>query len=841
MPAFPSREVPPELAALHDLALDLRWTWSHEADALWLRVDEEVWRRTQNPWIVLQNAKSARLRDLAADVAFVTHLNDLAAARRAYLEGPCWFAKTLGDSAPKGVAYFSMEFGLSEALPLYAGGLGLLAGDVLKTASDLGIPVVGVGLLFQEGYFRQTIDAAGRQHETYPYNEPSSLPIEPLADQAGGWLHIPIDLPGRRLLLRVWQALVGRTKLYLLDSNDPLNSPHDRGITGKLYGGDRETRLLQEIALGFGGWRLAEMLHPETEICHLNEGHAAFVVLERAHRLARRARLSFTEALWASRAGNVFTTHTAVDAAFDRFPEATVAPYLQSVMDLSDGTGVSLAQLLALGRGWRHDGAGDFDMSCLALRGALKSFGVSRLHGHVSRGLFQPLFARWPQEEVPVGHVTNGIHVPSWDSVESDKIWTAACTKERWRQMPDTLSEFIEPVPDGILWAMRAASRQRLVGNVRDRLKTHLGGRGHAPETVAQADTVFDPNILTLGFARRFTGYKRLDLLLRDPQRLIRLLTDARRPVQLVIAGKAHPDDEAGKATIQAWLALAQRPELRRHLVFLEDYDIGLAQELVEGVDVWLNTPRRPLEACGTSGMKVLVNGGLNLSERDGWWEEAYAPDHGWAIGGENGSSAQAVDARDAEALYRILEAQVVPEFYDRDAAGIPRAWVARIRRSMSVLTPAYSSTRMMRAYLATAYLPGTEAFRQRLLGNAERAKAMAHWAQRIEERWAGLHLGPPKAAREGEKWAFTAPVYLGEMAVEDVRVELYAEPPKGEDKPEIVELLPRDAISGAVNSYIYGGYVPATRPETDFTLRLVPAHPGVRVPTEMPHILWQR
>ncbi len=840
MPAFPLRDIPPALGALQDLALDLRWTWSHEADVLWHRVDEDIWSQTRNPWIVLQNVKSARLEALAADAMFLEDLNRLAAGRRAYLDGPCWFDAASGKSALNGVAYFSMEFGLSEALPLYAGGLGLLAGDVLKTASDLGIPLVGVGLLFQEGYFRQAIDAEGRQHESYPYNEPSTMPIQPLADREGGWLHIGLDLPGRRLLLRVWQAQVGRATLYLLDSNDPLNAAPDRGITGKLYGGDKKTRLLQEIVLGFGGWRLIALLHPEVEICHLNEGHAAFVVLERAHQLAHRVGLGFEEALWATRGGNVFTSHTAVDAAFDRYPESIVGPYLRSVLDLPEADVASVADMLAFGRAARENSDDSFSLACLALRGSMTTLGVSRLHGRVSRQLFQPLFPRWPRDEVPIKHVTNGVHVPSWDSPEADKIWTTACTKERWRQMPDELCDAIVPVADESLWAMRAACRQRLVGSVRNRLKAHLGGRGYSADEAAQAETVLDPNVLTIGFARRFTGYKRLDLLLHEPERLGRFLTNPQRPAQLVLAGKAHPDDEEGKATIRAWIALARRPEFRRHVVFLEDYDIALAQELVEGVDLWLNTPRRPLEACGTSGMKILVNGGLNLSELDGWWEEAYAPDLGWAIGREGADGRQAEDARDAAAIYALLEAEIAPAFYDRDESGVPRGWMARIRRSMAVLAPNYSSTRMMRDYLDAAYLPGAAALRQRLAGAAKEAKSMALWAHRVQARWESLHLGAPTLVMDGNGWNVAAPVYLGEMAKEDVQVELYADP-RDDKAAEIVALAPQEAIAGAVNGYIYAGRVTASRPAEDFTVRIRPARAGVQVPTEMPLILWQR
>ena len=499
--------------------------------------------------------------------------------------------------------------------------------------------------------------------------------------------------------LRVWQALVGRVRLYLLDANDPLNSPVDRGITGKLYDTGTEIRLLQEIVLGVAGWRVVEALAPEVEICHMNEGHAAFAVLERARAYMRRSGLSLWEALWATRPGNLFTTHTPVAAGFDRFPADLLAKYARYLGSFLAEAGIELSELLALGRA-RPDSEEPFNMAFLAMRGSLAAFGVSRLHGAVSRRIFQPLFPRWPEREVPVGHVTNGVHVPSWDSQAADDLWTAACGKERWRGMPDTLSALVSSTSDEQLWTMANEDRQVLIEKVRMRLVRQLASRGDPPEAVNEAANVLDPNALMLGFARRFTGYKRPNLLLRDPGRLARLLNDPVRPVQLVLAGKAHPADVEGKRMIRDWIEIAQQPEFRRRVVFLEDYDIALAQELVQGIDVWINTPRRPWEACGTSGMKVLVNGGLNLSERDGWWDEAYAGDLGWAISDGRECSEGERDAEDAEALYSVLEQEIVPEFYARDASGIPRQWLDRVRRSMAVLAPTYSSSRMAREYV---------------------------------------------------------------------------------------------------------------------------------------------
>jgi glycogen phosphorylase len=832
--------LPEPLAALGDLALDLRWTWSHEADTLWQRIDADGWDRTRNPWTTLQDLSEERLRALAADSEFTAELARLSDARNAYLGTPGWFPGQYGKQALAGIAYFSMEFGLGAALPFYAGGLGVLAGDYLKTASDLGVPAIGVGLLYQQGYFRQTVNAEGWQQEAYPYNDPGSLPIQPALGPDGAWLHITLDLPGRKLILRVWRAQVGRVQLYLLDANDPVNSPADRAITERLYNANPEARLLQEIVLGVAGWRVVETVAPATEICHLNEGHAAFVVIERARRFGRRAGLPFWRALWATRAGNVFTTHTPVAAGFDRFAPPLINAYARYLDGFLEEVGMPLQVLLALGRADPNDTTEPFNMAYLAMRGSAACIGVSRQHGAVSRHIFQPLFPRWPEHEVPVRHVTNGVHVPTWDSPDADRMWTAACGKERWRCAVDRLTEQVAELSDAELWAMRGRGRAALVEYARLRLRRQLAVRGHPPAIVAAGGQVLDPNILTLGFARRFTGYKRPNLLLADPDRLRRLLTDPARPAQLILAGKAHPADEEGRRMIRDWILLAQQPGLRQRIVFLEDYDLTLAQELVQGVDLWINTPRRPWEACGTSGMKVLVNGGLNLSVLDGWWAEAYRPDLGWAIGDGPALDEAATDRRDAAQLYDLLEREVVPEFYARDAGGLPLDWLARIRKSLAQLTPAYSSTRMVHEYIETLYLPAAREFRRRAADQSAAAAAMDAWEEGLRRGWPQLHIGEPTvAAAEGE-WRFSVPVYLGEIAADWVAVELYAEP--AADAPATAVVMRRGGpISGSANGHIYEAATAAARPAQDYTVRIVPAHAGVRIPAELGLILWQK
>ncbi len=513
------------------------------------------------------------------------------------------------------------------------------------------------------------------------------------------------------------------------------------------------------------------------------------------------------------------------------------ARYLEGFLD---ETGIGLDELLTLGRVSPDNSSEPFNMAYLAMRGSMLSFGVSRLHGRVSRHILQPLFPHWPEVEVPVGHVTNGVHVPSWDSPLADHLWTAACGKERWRGVPDTLPDLIASLSDEELWIMAGEERQTLIQQVRARLARQLGSRGYPPEMVARSTNVLDPNALTLGFARRFTAYKRPNLLLADPARLARLLNDSARPVQLVLAGKAHPADEEGRQMIREWIDLAQRPEFRQRVVFLEDYDIALAQELVQGVDVWINTPRRPWEACGTSGMKVLVNGGLNLSTRDGWWEEAYAPEIGWAIG-DDGEYAQGErDAEDADAVYAILEQEVVPEFYARDAAGMPRRWLERVRRSMAALTSTYSSSRMARDYVEQFYLVGAAELRRRTADQGEPAREMRDWEVRLRRHWSGLHIGETSLSRDERAWHFSVPVYLGETAPADVAVQLYADPRRAE-APFLGELLRGEAITGATNGHIYTGTAPATRPSEEYTVRIIPRRSGAQVPAELPLILWQK
>jgi starch phosphorylase len=639
--------------------------------------------------------------------------------------------------------------------------------------------------------------------------------------------------------LRTWQVRVGRTKLYLLDSNDAANTPVHRGITSELYGGGPELRLKQELLLGIGGWRLLRALGIRPEVCHLNEGHAAFAVLERAGSFMDDTAQPFDAALAATRAGNLFTTHTAVAAGFDCFAPALIEQYLGGYA--RQRLGISVHDLLALGRRDPADPGEGFNMAYLALRGSGAVNGVSRLHGAVSRQIFQPLFPRWPQHEVPVGHVTNGVHMPTWDSPMADALWTQACGKDRWLRTDADLERKIRAISDAELWRFRTVARKSLVEDVRERLARQLAASGASAELLAGLRHLFDPNALTLGFARRFTVYKRPNLLLHDPARLLRILSNAERPVQLIIAGKAHPEDRPGQQLIREWIAFIRRPEVRPHIVFLSDYDMLLTEHMVKGVDVWLNTPRRPWEACGTSGMKALVNGGINLSELDGWWAEAYAPEVGWALGdGQEHGDDPAWDAAEAGELYELLEQQVVPAFYTRDAQGLPRAWLERMRESMARLTPRFCASRVVREYVEQHYLAAAANFQLRLADNGALGRQIADWQHSLEQAWPKLHFGAVAVETLGDQQRFEVRVYLAGLDPRAVRVELYAAADAaGTPSRQEMECISRAA--DAASACVYRAAVSTARPASDYTARLLARHDGVAVPLEAPCILWQR
>lgn len=821
---------------LAELALDLRWSWNHAVDEIWYQLDPDLWMETHNPWVVLQNVSRYHLEKLMTDQAFRKKMDDMMQSKEKSMSNPAWFQKKHPNTPLTCIAYFSMEFMLSEALPIYVGGLGNVAGDQLKSASDLGVPVVAIGLLYQQGYFRQIIDQYGTQQALFPYNDPGQLPISPLRLPNGEWLRLAINIGDHLVWLRTWQVQVGRVKLYLMDSNDPVNSPIHRGITSEVYGGGADLRIQQEIILGIGGCKLLQELNIKPEVYHMNEGHAAFLVLERASNFMKETGTSFEEALTITRAGNIFTTHTAVAAGFDHFLPSLMWQFFGGYA--KNDLGIDFNNLLALGNEDPNNSLESFNMAFLAIRGSGAVNGVSRLHAEVSRRLFGNLFPRWPEKEVPIGSVTNGVHMPNWDSEFADKIWTESCGKERWRGNLETLEGNITGVTDTELWQLRNDSRIKLVNYIRERFAKQVRAIAVATEIKNTLSDIFDPNTLTLGFARRFVSYKRPNLLLHDPERFIRILTNPDRPVQLVLAGKSPPFDETGKALIRQWVQFIQHHNLYHHINFLSDYDMLMAEQLVQGVDVWVNTPRRPWEACGTSGMKVLVNGGINLSELDGWWAEAYTPEVGWALSDtQKHDNDTNRDEIEANALYQILEQEVVPAFYDRNSDGIPKLWIEKMRNSMATLTPKFSANRAVREYTENYYLPAATNYLKRVGTIGNLGKNMVGTKHNLRNKWDGICFGEISINYVEGGFQYNISIMLNDIDPDAIYIQLFANG-ISEGFPEITK-MEREPVPKE-DSYRYHAHLTTTRPANDYTVRIIPNYEGVSVPLEDNLILWQ-
>jgi starch phosphorylase len=814
---------------LLELALDLRLAGEHAVEALWRRIDADLWEASANPWMLLQAVSRERLSELLHDSGFRRDLDAAVARRDALVHGPTWFDQHAVRL--ESVAYFSLEFMLGERLPIYSGGLGNVAGDQLKAASDLGVPVVGVGLLYQQGYFRQVLDERGEQRALYPYNEPMQLSITPLRRANGEWLRVSVPAPGGQMHLRTWRVLVGRCQLLLLDSNDPTNPPSLRTVTAELYGGDSETRIAQEIALGIGGWRLLRALGATPDVLHLNEGHAAFAVLERARSVMDDTHRSFEVSLCAARAGTLFTTHTPVAAGFDRFDPSLVRRHLARYAD--DELGCGLDAVLALGRRPWDDAGAPLNMAHLAMSGAAAVTGVSALHEGVSRRMFAARFPRWPLVEVPIAHVTNGVHVPTWDSREASELWSGTLVPGAWRSGSGDEVTAVHDLPDEDLWELRSIQRSRLVEYAR---AAHRRDRIAAGLSTDDRPVRLDRDTLTIGFARRFAAYKRPDLLLHDPDRLVRLLTGA-RPVQLLVAGKAHPFDQFGAQTVRRWVELSRREDVEGRVVFLADYDQRLTRELVQGVDVWINTPRRPWEASGTSGMKVLANGGLNVSVLDGWWAEAFRPDVGWSVG-DAVEHDESWDDHDADALYAVLEDEVVPAFYERDARGLPLGWLARMRASMASLTPRYAADRVVREYAEHHYFELAERYRRRAANGGELAAGLVALRRDLDRCWPEVRFDAVHAEVRDGAHHVRATVHLAGLDPSVVLVEWFAEPASPGAPPERHRL--DGARLGADGGTIeFSGTVATTRPIDHYTARIVASHPELLVPLEASHITW--
>lgn len=818
--------LPEALEPLTRIAKNLAWTWDSELRDVLRDVDPRTFDASGgNPVAALSNVSPGRLSELAADAIFVarvesaaTHLDALVASGSAF--------ETRTD-VPDCVAYFSPEFGIGAALPQYSGGLGVLAGDHLKAASDLGLSLVGIGLFYREGYFRQLLTAAGRQMEQYPDLDPELLPMSPVNDADGAPMRISIDLPQGTLTAGIWRVDVGRIPLYLLDSDVPENPPELRTVTDRLYGGDREQRLLQEILLGIGGVKLVTALALKPDVFHSNEGHAGFMGVERIRMLVEDHGLSVSAAFEVVRAGTVFTTHTPVPAGIDRFHNDLIHRYFGSGGLASP---LEMDRFMALGSEPDGDGS-HFNMAMMGIRLAGRVNGVSELHGQVSREMFAGLWPGFAPEDIPIQHVTNGVHAETWVGPEMDQIYRNhlgagyGAQGHGWHALSD--------LPDDEVWAARQRGRLRMVEEIRARVSSTWRERGMRGAQLGWIGGVLDPNALTIGFARRVPTYKRLTLMIRDPERLTALLNDPTRPLQIVIAGKAHPADEEGKRLIAELASFAAQPEVRQRIVFLPDYDMALARALVTGVDVWLNNPLRPFEACGTSGMKASLNGALNLSILDGWWNELYDGKNGWAIPSADDSTMPADERDDLEsgALLDLLEGVVVPRFYDRPD-GLPRGWLAMVRHTLAVTGPQLLATRMVRDYVDDLYAPAAS-LSATLRGSKYRpATDLASWKQRVRELWHEVRVVDIHAVHEGqvagERMPISATLELGGLAPEDVVVEaLYGRP---EDHAlldrAVLELQPSGAGGGRTAAF--SGELTLPAGPLGLTVRVMPRHPNL-------------
>ncbi|HEY8498626.1 MAG TPA: alpha-glucan family phosphorylase [Limnochordales bacterium] len=852
--------LPGPIDRLPELAYNLLWSWDAQTRSLFIRLDRRLWEASRhNPVRMLALIGRRRLEEAAGDEGFLAQYRQVCQSFDAYLaERSAWWDQRYGrrpDDQPL-VAYFSAEFGLTECMPMYSGGLGNLAGDLLKSASDLGVPVVGVSLMYHQGYFRQSLNPDGWQQERYPDYDIYTMPLQLVRRPDGQPLAVEVTLPGRQLAAWIWRARVGRLDLYLLDANVAANAPEDRVLTDRLYGGDLDMRMRQEILLGIGGVRALAAMGLRPRVYHMNEGHSAFLALERIRRLMDEQDLTFPEAREAAAAGHVFTTHTPVPAGHDYFPPEMMERYFG---DFYRSMHLSAREFLGLGRQNPSADHEAFCMTVLALKTAAFANGVSRLHGAVARRMWQGIWPEVPERELPIGSVTNGVHLLSWVSQDMAELYDRYLGP-RWRTNPDDagLWEAVASIPAEELWRTHERRRERLVAFVRRRLRAQAAARGASPAEIAETEQALDPGVLTIGFARRFATYKRATLLLQDPERLVRLLTQPGRPVQIIVAGKAHPRDDAGKDMIRQIVHFARRPEIRRRMVFVEDYDIELARYLVQGCDVWLNTPRRPEEASGTSGMKAAVNGALNVSILDGWWNEAWSPDVGWAVGpgGECPESAYPdnvradpgmVDRLDARALLDVLEHEVVPLFYDRGPDGLPRGWVARMRRSIAAIAPHFNTHRMVKEYAERYYVPAARRAVALAADGMRRARELARWKQVVAQSWPGVRIDDVQSTAADpvptdRGFAVRAVAFLNGLHPDDVVAELYLGrvDPRGElTGCRVLRMAPAGTAPGG--RFVFE--VAEVRVEGSglhgFQVRLRPAHPDLAAPLETGLVRW--
>jgi len=852
--------LPERLSALERLSVNLRWSWDTPTQDLFATIDAELWAQVgPDPVALLGAVSPKRLDDLAVDESFLRRLDHLAGELDDYLSRPMWYQEQVaaGAELPTGIAYFSMEFGVAEVLPNYSGGLGILAGDHLKSASDLGLPLIAVGLWYRSGYFRQSLTADGWQHENYPALDPQGLPLRLLADGAGVPLLVSLAMPDAgELKARVWIAQVGRIPLLLLDSDIP-EAEHDlRSVTDRLYGGDQEHRIKQEILAGIGGVRAiraftaAEGL-PEPQVFHMNEGHAGFLGAERIRELVTDGELDFDTALTVVRSSTVFTTHTPVPAGIDRFPVEMVKRYFGSGPGSPSGAtsrllpGLPLDRIVAFGA---EEDPTKFNMAHMGLRLAQRANGVSLLHGEVSRGMFNDLWEGFDQDEVPIGSITNGVHAPTWAAPQWVQLGRELIGSDDLGSLsePDTWQR-LQQVDPGHLWWIRSQLRALLIADVRARLRRSWLERGASDAELGWIATAFDPDVLTIGFARRVPTYKRLTLMLREPDRLERLLLDEKRPLQLIVAGKSHPADDGGKALIQQVVRFADRPEVRHRIAFLPDYDMSMARLLYWGCDVWLNNPLRPLEACGTSGMKSALNGGLNLSIRDGWWDEWYDGENGWEIPTADGLADESRrDDLEAAALYDLLESSVTPKFYERDEHGVPRRWVEMVRHTLQVLGPKVLASRMVRDYTEKYYAPAAQSL-HRTIEPVDgvpfgAARQLAEYCKKAKDAWPDVQItdvdsyGLPDTPLLGSELTLTANVYLAGLRPDEVVVEAVVGRVDASDallEPQTVPMAHTSTADGGYEAFSTTTPLPVAGP-VGYTVRVLPHHPLLAADNEL-------
>lgn len=841
--------LPENLKPLTDIAYNLWWSWNRDAIDLFRRLDRELWESTHhNPALMLGRVSQGRLQEVAADEGFLGHMNRVARTMREYLDShDTWFRHRHGEhlESPFSVAYFSMEFGLTDCIPIYSGGLGVLAGDHLKSASDLGVPLVGVSLVYQMGYFQQYLNADGWQGEAYLANDLHNMPIHLVRDDEGQPLMVEVEYPGRQVAACIWRVDVGRAALYFLDANVPQNAPEDRSLTEVLYGGDLELRIRQEIMLGIGGYRALRKLGIRPTICHMNEGHSAFLALERIRLAIQEAGLTFDEARALTSAGNVFTTHTLVPAGIDLFPPYLMERYFAAYVPQ---LGLNWDDFMRLGRNPGQDGGAPFSMAVLALSLSGGANGVSQLQGGVARTMWQPLWPGLPAGEVPISSVTNGIHHRTWIANDLAELYSNYCGPD-WITKPEEPSSWaaIEAIPDEELWRVHERRRNRLVAVARARMRRQAERQGASPQEARRAASVLDPNALTIGFARRFATYKRALLLFRDPDRLARILNDPERPVQVIVSGKAHPHDNPAKEFIRQLIHLCRRPDLQSRVIFLENYDLELARYLVQGVDVWLNTPRRGLEASGTSGMKACMNGVIHLSTMDGWWVEGYTPAAGWRIGnGESYRDEDYGDEVEANALYDLLEKEVVPLFYDRQRNHVPHGWVAKMKHSIRHVGSLFNTHRMVQQYTETLYLRGAARFRALEAEDNRGARELAAALRRMRECWRDLQIRHiESSAHDGitvqDEIEIIARLRLGALSVDDVLVQVCYGPTnlQGEIENYALQALTPQGQDDEGNQVYSGRVTYSDSGLNGFTVRVLPHHPLLGCPYVQGLVLW--